>query len=150
MHLLKVIVCSFAFVAVSASSAYAGPYTDELSKCLVDSTSVRDRAALVRWMFAAISLHPAVKSLASVSKEQLEEANKGMAELSMKLLTDSCRSETKKALKYEGAVTIEASFNVLGQVAGRELFADSEVSAGISNLDKYFDKNELKSLVEKD
>lgn len=40
--------------------AHAGPYADALSKCLVESTSQRDRTELVRWFFASASLHPAV------------------------------------------------------------------------------------------
>lgn len=148
MEILKVVACSLSILAIFATDAYAGPYTDQLSRCLVESTSTRDRTALVRWMFSAAAVHPAVKSIASVSKEQLDEANKSMAELMMRLLTDSCRKETKKALKYEGDVTLGASFNVLGQVAGRELFSSPEVVAGISGLEKYFDKEKLKSLVE--
>lgn len=148
MQFLKVIVCSVSIVAISAASAYAGPYTDQLSRCLVDSTSPRDRVALVRWMFSAAALHPAVKSIASVSTKQLEEANKSTAELFMRLLTDACKKEAQKALKYEGQVTIEASFQVLGQVAGKELFSSPEVSAAMSGLEKHLDEKKLKSLIE--
>jgi hypothetical protein len=51
--------------AVSGSS-YAGPYGDELAKCLVESATKEDRVALVRWMFAAEAANPAVSSIANV------------------------------------------------------------------------------------
>ena len=126
--------------------SYAGPYTDHLSKCLVASTTAQDRYNLVRWMFSAAAFHPAVRSIASISKEQLEEANKSTAKLFTKLLTESCRKQTINALQYEGELTIQASFQVLGSVAGKELFASSEVTNAIAGMNKYLDKEKFSSL----
>lgn len=126
--------------------AHAGPYTDDLSKCLVSSTSKDDRASLVTWMFSAASLHPAVKSIASVTPRQLDDANKKAGELFMRLLTDSCKSQTQQAMQYEGPNTIQASFQVLGQVAGQELFTSPEVSGAMAGLAKYIDEAKLKEL----
>ena len=144
MNLIKMLAA--AVVLVATSNAHAGPYANELAKCLIDSTSVSDRTALVKWMFSAASLHPAVKSISSVSNEQLDEANKNTANLFIKLLTESCEAETKKALKYEGEVTIQTSFEVLGQVAGRELFSSPEVTKAMSGLDKHLDEDKLRKL----
>lgn len=129
-----------------ALPAQAGPYADDLSKCLVSSTSKDDRAALVTWMFAAASAHPAVKSLATVTPKQLDDANKRVAGLFMHLLTESCKSQTEQAMQYEGASTLQASFQVLGQVAGQELFASPEVGAAMAGLGKYVDEARLKEL----
>lgn len=60
--------------------------------------------------------------------------------------TESCPSETEEALEYEGTSTIETSFGVLGQVAGKELFASPEVSAGLAGLEKHMDEEKLNSL----
>lgn len=125
----------------------AGPYTDELSKCLVRSTTEADKTLLVRWMFATAALHPEVKSLATVTANQRTELNKKMAGLLEKLLTQTCLSEAQQAVRYEGQSTIEAGFTVLGQVAGRELFANSAVAAGLADLDKYVDKEKLQKAV---
>lgn len=139
---MLLVIVQFAIPTV----VHAGPYTDALSKCLVDSTSTRDRQDLVRWMFSAASLHPAVAPISAVSDEQLDAANKTVADLVVRLLTDTCRPETEEALQYEGMSTIEASFSVLGQVAGQELFASAEVSAGLSGLEKHMDHEKLGSL----
>ncbi len=145
---------AFAIVVVAAlaaaAPALAGPYTDDLSKCLVESTTVDDRADLVKWMFAAASLHPAVRSFTSVSEEQLDAANKRMADLTTRLLTESCRDQTRKALRYEGPVTIQLSFQVLGQVAGQEMFSSPEVAQALSGLQKHFDPAKLQSLLDDD
>ena len=149
MGINKAILVSAAILCVSPFSAFAGPYTNDLAKCLVESTSPGDRTDLVKWMFSAASAHPAVKSISNVSAKQLDKANKKTADLFMKLLTVSCRSETEKALKYEGKTTLQVSFQVLGQVAGKELFASPEVSAAMSGLERHLDEKRLQSLVQK-
>ena len=59
------------------------------------------------------------------------------------LLTKSCLKETRDAVQYEGPTTLETSFSVLGQVAGRELFASPNVAAGMKELEGMLD---IKSL----
>lgn len=145
----KRILSAAAVIAVGAGHglpAQAGPYIDDLGKCIVEATTVADRAAFVRWMFAAATLHPAVKSLASVPAERLEAENKATAELFMRLLTESCRDQTQKAIKYEGPMAIASGFQVLGQVAGQELFSSPEVSAGLAGMEKYMDSEKLKAV----
>ncbi len=137
----------FGFVAVLSPTrmTFAGPYTDDLSKCIIESTTVSDRTAFVRWMFLAASLHPAVKSISTVSQGQLDAANKQTAELITKLLTESCAQKAEKAIRYEGKSAFETSFAVLGQLAGKELFSSPEVAAGMEGLTKYLDEEKLKS-----
>lgn len=131
---------SLGLQALAAASAFAaGPYADELSKCLVRSTTSPDKALLVQWMFATAALHPDVKWMAAVSDSQRTELNKKTAGLIEGLLSHSCLSESRQALKYEGQSTIETSFNVLGQVAARELFANPSVASGLAELAKYVD-----------
>jgi hypothetical protein len=47
-------------------------------------------------------------------------------------------------VRYEGDSAIAGAFNILGQVAGKELFTDPEVSKGLSGLDQYFDSKAIK------
>ena len=133
-------------VLFQSKATFAGPFTDELSKCILESTSKKDRIALVRWMFAAASVHPAVKPLSSVTEEQLEEANKQTADLFMRLLTESCRQQTKKALRYDGDAALRTSFHTLGTVAGQDLFSDPTVAAGLDGLKRHLDEEKLRQL----
>lgn len=146
---LRVLTVLFsAILATFSVPGQAGVYSDDLAKCLVESTSSDDRVSLVRWMFAVASTHPSVQSVATVPAVKIEEANKAVGELFMRLLTKSCRPQAEKALRYEGAATIEASFNVLGQVAARELFASPEVAEAMKGLEKHVDEEKLQSLLE--
>lgn len=130
-----------------SGSAVAGPYSDELAKCLVKSTTEADKNYLVKWIFAAAALHPAVKPIASVTDEQREELTRNAAKLFERLIGESCRSETQDALKYEGPSTLQASFMVLGQVAARGLFSDPGVARGMADLGKHIDKKKLEGLL---
>jgi hypothetical protein len=130
-----------------AGSAVAGPYSDDLGKCMVNATTKEDRAGLIRWIFVAASRHPAIKSIAAVTDQQIEDANKTMANLMTSLITVTCRAEAQKAMQYEGAETFRLGFEVLGQVAGRELFTSPEVVANMTGLVKYIDKDKFKAIM---
>ena len=55
----------------------------------------------------------------------------------MRLLTESCKDAATTALKFEGPATLQLSFQVLGQVAGAELFSNPQVAAVMADLDKH-------------
>lgn len=143
---LPILATTIAATFTSFNST-AGVYTDDLSKCLVASTTVTDRNNLVRWMFAAAAKHPAVSEIVTVTPDVMEQTNKKMGDLMNRLLLVSCKKETKEAIKYEGGSTIEASFQVLGQVAGRELFSNPAVAEGLSDLDKHIDSAALEQIL---
>ena len=121
-----------------------GPYTDALSRCLARSTTSADKTLLIQWMFATIALHPDVKRVATVSERDRQEINKKTAELVEALFTHACASEARQALTYEGDGAIGASFNALGQIAGRELFANPSVAKGLGDFGKVLDMEQLK------
>ena len=100
-----------------SSRSNAGIYSDDLARCLVESSTPSDKIILVKWMFTPMSLHPAVKSIASVSDEQVDKSNKEAADTIVKLITETCKDQTVKAIKYEGEAAIRSSFNVFGNVA---------------------------------
>lgn len=129
-----------------ALPAFAGPYGDALGKCTVAATTEADRASLVRWFFAAASMHPSVKGMAMVTPADVDRENKGFADLFTKLMTESCKTEAAAALKYEGSSSIEIGFQLLGQVAGRELFQHPAVAAGISGMEKHIDQSKFDAL----
>lgn len=131
---------------LASGVAQAGPYTDDLSKCLVGKTTMDDHVVIVQWMFAAMSRHPAVAAMGTVSDSQVDAANAHMAELYTRLLTVTCRDQAKLALKYESDIALQQSFQQLGMVAGRELFIDPNVQRGMSGISKYIDVKKFEAL----
>ncbi|WP_028586051.1 hypothetical protein [Desulfogranum mediterraneum] len=141
MKIIATIVLLGALLVPSVGQA--GVYTDDLSRCLVEASSPEDKITLVRWMFSAMALHPAVQTIAPVDPAVRQLTDKGMAELIVKLTSVTCLEQTRKAIQYEGPIALNASFNVFGQVAAQELFSNPEVARGIAGLGKFIDTEKL-------
>ena len=52
-------------------------------------------------------------------------------------------AQAQQAVKYEGAAAVQTGFQMLGQVAARELFADPGVTRGLGELEKYVDSRKI-------
>jgi hypothetical protein len=144
----KLVAALVAVIGLASNASQAGVYTDDMAKCLVESSSKEDRMSLVRWMFAAMAQHPAVATMNTVKAADVEKANASTGALFMRLLTEACVDATKKAIKYEGPAAIQLAFQVLGQVASSEIFSAPEVAAVMAGLDKYADLKKLEALKE--
>ena len=117
-----------------ASSATAGVYQDDLTRCIVKSATPSDQTAFVQWLFSVIALHPSVEEMAKITPAQRMALEKTSAKLFQRLVITDCHKETVDTLKYEGTGALQQSFQVLGQVAMRNLMTDSKVGAGIADL----------------
>jgi len=137
-----------ALALLTMSPAFAGVYTDDLTRCLVEKSTPEDKTSLVQWIFVAMSRHPSVSSLTRITTDDMEKYNKVAGELFMRLLTETCVEPSKKAIKYEGAAAIQSAFQVLGQVAAGDLFQNPEVATVMGGLDKYLDAEKLKTLTQ--
>jgi hypothetical protein len=132
-------------LALAASTAaQAGIYADDMARCLVRATTAQDKVALVRWIFANAALHPEVKTISAVSPAQLSGFNKEAAQLVERLLTQDCKAQTSEAVKNEGAVVLQTSFRVLGEVAMNGLMTDPQVQKGFAEFSTYFDAQKLR------
>lgn len=126
-------------------NAQAGVYIDDLSRCLVESSTAHDKSLLVKWMFTSMALHPDVAAMSNVTEAQRDSVNKAAAEMFVRLMAESCVAQSKKAIQYEGAAAIEQGFNVFGQVAGKELFAHPNVAQALAGLQKHMDTKKLET-----
>lgn len=127
-------------------AASAGVYSDDLAKCLVKAASPADVSVFMVWLFSAMTLQPDVAPYSSMTDAQRDAAAKKAAELLQRLMTEDCRKETVAAVKFEGPASIETGFNVFGQVAGRGLFSNPSVAAGMGRMQAYFDVSKLEAL----
>lgn len=146
--MLKRILLSGALAAAFALPAHAGLYADDLSRCLVEKSTPEDKNALIRWVIAITTLHPAVRPIAQVDAEARTRANQETARIFERLLTQQCLDQTRQAVRYEGAAAIQSGFQTLGQVAMVELFADPGVAAALGELDKVIDAQKLREALQ--
>jgi len=127
--------------------AQAGVYSDDLSRCLVESSTSHDKTLLVKWMFTSMALHPDVASMSNVTEAQRDAVNKAAAEMFVRLMTETCLAQSKKAIQYEGSAAVEQGFNAFGQVAGKELFAHPHVAQALAGLQTHIDTKKLETVL---
>ena len=122
-------------------TAFAGPFTDNLSRCLVVSTDQSDRNTLANWVFRVMAEHPNIKrKIGDVYPEiQKIRADLDVAEIFTKLLIERCPTEAKEALLYEEEIAFQTAFEVLGKVAMQELMSDPAVAGEVEKFTKYID-----------
>lgn len=127
----------------TAPTALAGPAADELSRCLVQSSTAEDKLKLVKWMFTSMALHPAVADLAPVTEAARDAANRDMAQLLASLLEARCLEPARNAIASEGAIALQTSFAIFHQVAANDLFSHPDVIAGLGALTEFLDSTDL-------
>ena len=113
MFRIKVMV-AVAAASLAAAPAHAGPFSDDLGRCLVANSSDADRVGLVQWMFASLSAHPDVAPLANISAERRTQLDRQTGTLFQRLVTVACRKQAVATMKYEGSAGLQGSFQVLG------------------------------------
>lgn len=130
-------------LACLAAPAKAGPYGEDLSRCLVASAGADEQRLLVKWIFASMSLHRDVATYVSIPASDREALDRGTALLFTRLLTDACVEESRAALEHEGPGAMHGAFQVLGQVAAQGIFGDPTVAAGMQGLLTHIDEAAL-------
>lgn len=133
---------------VAPDNATAGPHFERATQCLLRSTTDADKTDLVRWTVAAATLHPDLVGMTAVTDMQRDNANKAVARLFERLLTDSCKSELLDAIKFEGVGVVPASMQMLAQSAWIRVMSHPKVSAFVSDLSKYADMQKLGAVVQ--
>lgn len=128
-------------------AAHAGVYSDALGKCLVERSTDADKAQLIEWIFSAIALNPQISQYARISPAQRRQIDRNMAALFNRMLLEDCRPETEAAFKYEGSSALSGAFDLLGRVAGQQIFNSPEVSTGTENFVNLVDLPRLESLM---
>jgi hypothetical protein len=141
------VVCFWMLACSAPARVVAGPYADDMAKCLVKSASPEDRTLLMKWIFSAMALHPDLSSMSSITAQQRDTLSKGAGALFQRLLLESCRSETQVAVQNEGPETVQYAFQILGQVAVRGLMTDPHVLEGMKSLAQGLDEEKLKALL---
>jgi hypothetical protein len=142
---MRRLMCAAAscFALWAPASAQAGVYTDDLSKCLVASSTLADQKVFILWMFSALGSHPDVKAYMNMTDAQHASINQNTGHLFERLVTSDCRKEGVAALKYEGNSAMEGAFSMFGQVATRGLMTDPEVTRSLSGMAQTIDMQKI-------
>ena len=128
---------------ISNQPTFAGPFEDEMAKCLVTSTNKRDRNKLVKWIFRVYGDHPEVSYMVDLSDRDKKVIDKEVANIFTRLLSEDCIDETKKALDYAGDKVMFNAFQILGQVASKGIVENPDVMKSINKFVELIDYEKL-------
>ena len=123
--------------------ATAGPTVDQLSECLVKSTTATDKTAVLQWTFVALSSHPDLKAYSNVTESQKTQLDQKLATVLQRILVEQCATQTKAVIKAEGIQAVGDSFQELGRISGEEILKNPEVKAQLKGVVRYLDLNKL-------
>ena len=129
-----------------SGTCQGGVLADDLSRCLVTKASETDNAALIAWMFSAISSDPKLQKFTTLDRQKRDGLAAAAGAVFQRLLTVDCRKEAVAALKAEGKGAVVNSFGALGSAATEQMFRSPEAQTELESLAKGFDENKLKEL----
>ena len=143
----RLAILSALILACAAAPARATPLTEKLTACVTSSATTEDRTAIMVFVFAAISRHPAAEPYARFSAEDRRKVARAAAMAMQRLVTVDCRAESVAVLQNEPDGFITA-FEALGEVAATDLMGSPQVAKELDGLVDYFDPGALESLGE--
>jgi len=123
--------------------AIAGPTVDQLSDCLMKSTTATDKTTVLQWTFVALGNHPDLKAFSNVTATQNEALDKNLATVLQRILVEQCSAQTKAVIQTEGLQAVGDSFQELGRITGEEILENPEVKSQLKGVLRYVDLNKL-------
>ncbi|EEY90510.1 hypothetical protein HMPREF0017_00929 [Acinetobacter lwoffii SH145] len=121
----------------------AGPTVNQLSDCLMKSTTVTDKTTVLQWTFVALGNHPDLKAFSNVTASQKEALDKNLATVLQRILVEQCSAQTKAVIAAEGVQAVGDSFQELGRITGEEILENPEVKSQLKGVLRYVDLNKL-------
>lgn len=134
---MKLKTCLIVALFSLTCQAHAGPYADDLKKCLVESSSPKDLTLLVRWIAKAINAHPNLSDISALSEGKKVEVDKQLARYFERVLFQDCGAAVRDLVKYENVDGMRLAFEFLGQVAMKQVMEDPKVAQSVSDFTKY-------------
>ena len=116
---------------------------DQLSDCLVKSTTAADQTTVLQWTFSALAAHPDLKALSNISPEQKDQLDQKLAQVLQRIIVEQCSAQTKAVIQTEGIKAVGDSFQQLGQNAGENIIKDPAVRQQLQGALRYIDVGKL-------
>ena len=138
MHMSKLLLLTGA-LTTTAQVAMAGPAVDQLSDCLMKSTTATDKTTVLQWTFVALSTHPDLQSFSHVTAEQKQQLDKNLAQVLQRIMIEQCAAETKAVIQTEGIEAVGNSFQELGRTTGDAILKNPEVKQQLKGVIRYID-----------
>lgn len=116
---------------------------DQLSECLMKSTTAADKTAVMQWTFTALAAHPDLKAYSNVTDAQRDALDQKLATVLQRIIVEQCSTQAKAVIQTEGLQAVGDSFQELGRSTGEQILKNSEVKDQLKGVVRYLDLNKL-------
>ncbi|WP_348944214.1 hypothetical protein ABHF33_12215 [Chitinibacter sp. FCG-7] len=135
--------CAVIGFSLCSSLAFAGPFGEDLQRCMINSTTEEEKSELVKMLFFAFSAHPTLADLQVDNPELKMQTEQNVAKILQRLLTMQCAKQARIALANEGMQGFQQGFEALGKAAAFSLNRDPNVHKALGGFMQYVDLTKL-------
>jgi hypothetical protein len=100
---LAALALSAALLAAASAPVAASANIEATKACFADNTSGKDRKALGKWVFLAMSAHPEITGFSRASDADMDRSSQELAEVFMRLVTRDCVQQLRRMMAVDGS-----------------------------------------------
>lgn len=130
-------------LAIMTSLTHAKSSVDQLSDCLIKSTTAADKTVVLQWTFVALSAHPDLKALVTENAVQKNQLDKNLAQVLQRIMVEQCSAQTLAVIQSQGVQAVGESFQELGQMTGQEILKTPEIKQQLKGVLNHIELNKL-------
>lgn len=131
------------FLCLNHSWALSGTASENLKKCIAQSSSSKDNVTLTKWIAKAFVAHPALTEILAMKPADKINIDREFAAFAEKILITDCKKQTVDTLQTEGLPALQDALETLSQQLIKELSSNPEVIKEIGLFATHIDQNKL-------
>lgn len=114
-------------------------HADALAQCMLAHTAPADKKAVIRWLVLSLATAPQVKGDLTVAAGAKDDADRQLATLFTRLVTEDCPDKARPLFKSGSPAAFRLAFAPLGQVAARDAFSDPDTAKAMMSYAQHID-----------
>jgi len=144
MKMIRLLLVLCMFGSWTINYARADDSHNSARRCVLDSTTNKDRRAVMRWFFVSYAKHPELRGMAPIPSDTVQDAVKAVSQFTERIMLNDCVKELKIVSDRQGLNTAYALvISTFGALAANEFNANQEVRVAIAELGIQLPKEEL-------
>ena len=128
------------------NTSSAGPYKDDLIRCVGDSLTENDKNNFAFFIALSFSRLPEMRDIFFLDEIRKDKIIRDYATSLDRLIILDCRSQSENVVKFEGPNELASAANMMGQIALREKLADPAVVELFDEMEEYVSTDEWNEL----
>jgi hypothetical protein len=133
----------FAAIFLALNISIANSAESELSQCLLESTSAKDKRTLGKWAFVLLVSQSELDKITKINDKDKENSKQAALKIYNRLTFKDCKTEYDKAA-VDNSESVDNAFSILGEAATAEIGSNSAVTEMYLGIFEFLDQEEIK------